>query len=113
MLGIVPFSVVGGLRELGERGPRPEDVGGTRWVIVCVRHHGQLRLAHFRWLSVACAGQVNAFPAGPPDRQTLVECVARSRFVGLYEGVLWGNVGLPGVVAVDGRSAAVGLTPLV
>ena len=56
-----------------------------------------------RWVSVACAGQVDAFPVGVPDRQALVECVARARFVGLYEGVLLGNVGLPLVVAVDGR----------
>ena len=32
-----------------------------------------------------------------------MECVARSRFVGLYAGVLLGKVGSPGVVAVDGR----------
>ena len=31
------------------------------------------------------------------------KCVARPRFVGLYEGVLLGKVGFPGVVAVDGR----------
>ena len=103
MLGLVPFSVVGGLRGSGERGPSPGDAGGIRWVIVRVRHHGPLRLAHIRWVSVACAGQVDAFPAGVPDRQALVECVARSRFVGLYKGVLLGKVSSPGVVAVDGR----------
>ena len=103
MLGLVPFSVVGGLGGSGERGPRPGDVGVIRWVIVRVRHHWPLRLAHIRCVSVACAGQVDAFPAGVPDRQALVECVARSRFVGLYEGVLLGKVGSPGVVAVDGR----------
>ena len=86
MLGPVPFSVVGALRGSRERGPRPGDVGGIHWVVVRVRHHGPPRLAHMRWVSVACAGQVDAFPVGVPDRQALVECVARSRFVGLYEG---------------------------
>ena len=46
---------------------------------------------------------VDAFPASLPDRQALVECVAQSPVVGLYEGVLLGKVGLPGVVAVDGQ----------
>ena len=32
------------------------------------------------------------------------ECVARSRVAGLYEGVLLGKAGLPGVIAVYGRS---------
>ena len=73
------------------------------WVIVRVRHHGPLRLAHIPWVSVACVRQVDAFHAGVPDRQALVECVARSRFVGLYEGVLLGKVGSSRVVAVDGR----------
>ena len=72
-------------------------------VIDRVRYHGLLRLAHIRWVCVACAGQVNAFPAGVPDRQALVECVAPSRVVGLYEGVLLGKACSPGVVAVDGR----------
>ena len=67
MLGLVPFTVVGGLWGSGERGPRPGDLGGIRWVIVSVRHHGLLRLAHIRWVSVACVGQVDAFPAGVPD----------------------------------------------
>ena len=101
MLGFASFSVVGGLRGFGERGPRPGDVGGTRWVIIHVRHHGPLRLAHIRWVSVACAGQVNTFPVGVPDQKALVDCVARSRFVGSYEGVLLGKVGSLGVVAVD------------
>ena len=103
MLGLVPFSDVGRLRGSGERGPRPGDVGGIRWVIFRVQHHGLLRLARIRWVSAACAGQVDAFPAGVPNRQALVERVARSRVVGLYEGVLLGKVGLPGVVAADGR----------
>ena len=102
MLGRVPLSVVGGLRGSRERCPRPGNVGGTRWVIVCVQHHGPLRLALFCLVSVACARQVDTFPAGVPDPQALVECVARSRFVGLYEGVLWGKVGSRGVVAVHG-----------
>ena len=103
MLGLVPFSDVRGLRGSGERGPRPGDVGGIRWVIVLVRHHWPLRLARIRWVSAACARQAHAFPAGVLDRQALVECVARSRVVGFYEGVLLGKVGLPGVAAVDGR----------
>ena len=103
MPGLVLFSDVGGLRGSGEHGPRPGDPGGIRWVIVLVRRHGPLRLARIRWVSAACAGQVDAFRAGVPDRQALVECVARWRVVGLYEGVLLGKVGLPGVVAVDGR----------
>ena len=102
MLGLVPFSVLGGLQGSWERGPRPGDVGEIRWVIVRFRHHGPLRVAHIGWVSVACAGQVDAFPAGVPDRQALVESVARSRVVRLYEGVLLGKVGSPGVVAVDG-----------
>ena len=103
MLGPVPISVVGGLRGCGERGPRPEDVGGIGWVFVRVRNLGLLRLAHIRWVCIACAKQVDAFPVSVPERQALVECVARSRFVGLYEEVLLGKVGSPGVVAVDGR----------
>ena len=103
MLRVVPFSVVGGLRGSGERGPCPGDVGGILWVIVRVRHHGPLRLAHIRWVSVACAGQVDAFPVGVDNLQAFGQCVARSRVVGLYEGVLLGKVGSPGVVAVAGR----------
>ena len=91
MLDPFPFFVVGGLRGSGEPGPRPVDVGGILWVIVRVRHHGPPRVAHMRWVSVACAGQVDAFPVGVPDRQALVECVAQSRFVGLYEGVFLGK----------------------
>ena len=103
MLGLVSFSVVGRLQGSRRRGPRPGEVGGIRWVIVRVRHHGPLRLAHICWVSVACGGQVEAFPAGVPDRQALVECVARSCVVGLYEGVLLGKVGSPQVVEVHGR----------
>ena len=54
-------------------------------------------------MSVARAGQVDIFPASVPDRQAVLECVARPRVVGLYKGVLLGEFGLPGVVAVDGR----------
>ena len=103
MLGPASFSVVDGLWGSGERGPRLGDVGGIRWDFVHVRHHGPLRLAHILWASIACAGQLDAFPVGVPDLQALVECGARSRFVGLYDGVLLGKVGSPGVVAVDGR----------
>ena len=102
MLGLAPFSVVDGLRGSRERGPRLGAVGGIRWVIVCVRHHGPLRLAHICRVSVACVGQVDAFPASVPDRQALVECVSRSHVIGLCEGVLSGKVGSPGVVVVDG-----------
>ena len=101
VLGAVPFSVAGSLRGSRERGPRPGDVGGIRWVVFRVQH--RLRLAPVCWVSVARAGQVDVFPAGVPDRQALVECVARSHSVGLYEGVLLGKVGSPGVVAVDDR----------
>ena len=75
---------------------------GIRSVIVRVRHHGPLRLARIRWVSAACAGQVDAYPAGVRDRQALVECVSRSHVVGLYEGVLLGKFGLLEVVAVVG-----------
>ena len=102
MLSLIPFSVVGRLWGSWERGPRPGDVGGIRWVIVLVRCLWPLRLAHIRWASVAHAAQVNAFPAGVPDVQELVECVAWLRVVGSYKGVLLGKVGLPWVVAVDG-----------
>ena len=81
--------------------PSPGGLG--RRVVVRVRHHGMPRLAHMRWVSVACAGQLDALPVSVPDRQALAECVARSRFVGLYEGVLLGKVGSPGVAVVDGR----------
>ena len=87
----------------GKRGPRPRDVGGGRWVFVRVRHHGLLRLASTLWVLVARAGQVDVFPAGVPDRQALLECFARPRVVGVYEGVLLGEVGLPGVVVVHGQ----------
>ena len=97
------FSVAGGFRGSGKRGPRRGDVGGGRWVVVRVRHHGLLRLASTPWVSVARAGQVDAFSAGVPDRQALLECVARPRVVGLYEGVFLGEVGSPGVVVVHGR----------
>ena len=93
MLGLVPLSVVGGLRGSRERGPGPGDVRGVRWVIVRVRRHQPLRLAHILRVSIACTGQVNALPAGVPDRQALVERVAQSRVVGLYEEVFLGEVG--------------------
>ena len=102
MLRPVLFSVVGGLRGSGERGPRLGDVGGILWVLFRVRHNGPLRLVHIRWVSVACAGQVDAFPVGVPDRQALFKCIAQSRFVRLYEGVLFGKVGSPEVIVVDG-----------
>ena len=54
--GAAPFSVAGGLRGSGKRGPRPGDVGGSRYVVVRVRHHGLLRLASTPWVSVARAG---------------------------------------------------------
>ena len=84
-----------------------------RWVSVCVRYHGLLRLACIRWVSAACVGQIDAFPASLSDQQALVQCVARSRVVGLYEGVPFGKAGWPGVVAVNGRSAAAGLASIV
>ena len=60
------------------------------------------KASHIRWVSVARTRQVDAFLAGVPDRQAFVECVAWSRVVGLCEGVLLGQLGSPGVVAVDG-----------
>ena len=101
--GLVLFSDVGGLRGSGERGPRPGDVGGIHSVIVRVQHDGPLRPARTRAVSATCAGQVEPFPAGVPDLHVLVECVARSRVVGSYEGVLFGEDGWSGVVAVDSR----------
>ena len=68
MSGLVLFSDVGGLRGSRERGPHLGDVGGIRWVIVRVRRHGPLRLALICWMSAACAGHVDAFPAGVPNR---------------------------------------------
>ena len=104
--GAAPFYDAGGLRGSRKSGPRPGpgDVGGIRWVFVRVRHHGLARLASILWASVARAGQVDIFPAGVPDGQALVECVARPRFVGLYEGVLLGKVSSPGVFAVVKRN---------
>ena len=67
-LGAIPCSVAGGLRRSGKRGPRPGDAGRICWVFVRVRHHGLLRLALILWVSVACAGQVDVFPAGVPNR---------------------------------------------
>ena len=101
--GAATFSVAGGSRGSGKRVPRPGDVGGGRLVFGRVRHHGLLRLASTLWVSVARAGQVDVLPAGVPDRQALLECVARPRVVGLYEGVLLGEAGSPGVVVVYGR----------
>ena len=85
---------------------------GFVWVrrIPCVssrvRHHGLLRLARIRWLSAACVGQFNAVRTGVADPHALVECVSRSRVVGLYEGVPLGKV-----VGVDGwfRSRCLGV----
>ena len=42
IMGLVPSSVLGELWGPGERGPRPGDVGGIRWVIVLVPRHGSL-----------------------------------------------------------------------
>ena len=107
--GLVLFSDVGGLRGSRERNPARGMWEGfvwvrrVRWISVCVRHHGLLRLARIRRLSATCVGQFDAFFTGVPDRQALVDCVAQWRVVGLYEGVPLGKVGLPGVVVVDGR----------
>ena len=103
MLGLVLFFDVGGMRGCGECGPCPGDLAGIWWVIVRVQHHGLLRPAGICLVSAACAGQVDALLAGVPDKQALVECVARSRVVRLYEWVLLGRVASPGVVTVGGR----------
>ena len=101
--GAAPFAVAGGLRGSGKRGPRPGDVGGSRWAFVRARHHGLLRLAPILQVSVARVGQVDVVPVGVSDRQALPGCVAQPRAVGLYKGVLSGGVGSPRVVAVYGR----------
>ena len=101
--GAAPFSVAGGLRGCGKCGPRPGDVGGGLSGFIRVRHHRLLRLASTPWVSVSVAGQVDPSPAGVPEQQALLECVARPRVVRLYEGVFLGEVGSPGVVVVRGR----------
>ena len=101
--GAAPFAVAAGLRGSGKRGPRPGDVGGSRWAFVRARYHGLLRLAPILRASVARVGQVDVAPVSVSDRQALSGCVVRPRVVGLYEGVLLGGVGSPGVVAVYGR----------
>ena len=101
--GAAPSAVAGGLRGSAKRGPRPGDVGGSRWVFVRARHHKLLRLAPILRVSVACVGQVDVVPVGVSGRQALLGCVARPRAVGLYKGVLLGGVCSPGVVAVYGR----------
>ena len=70
-------------------------------------------LSHMRWVSVARAARVDAFPVSVPHRQALAECVARSRFVGLYGGVLLGKVASPESSWLMAGSAAVGLTRLI
>ena len=95
--GATPFSVARGLRGSGKRGPRPGDVGGSRWVFVRVGHHGLLRLASTLRVSVACVGQVDVLPAGVAG----VCCAASRRWV--VRGVFLGEVGSPRAVVVYGR----------
>ena len=94
--GAAPFSVVSGLRGSGKRGSRPGDVGGSRWVFVRGPHHWLPRLASTLRISVACVGQVDIFSVGVPDRQALLECVARPCVVGLYQGSLWARLARSG-----------------
>ena len=63
VVALPPFLVAGG--SLGSRkcGPRPGNVGRGRRGRICVRHRGLLRPASTPWVSVVCAGQVDAVPA--------------------------------------------------
>ena len=108
--GAASFSVAGGLRGSGKRGPRPGDVGGSCWVFVRVRHHGLLRLAPTLLVSVACVGQVDVFPVGVSDQQVLLGCVARSCAGGLYKGSFWARLARPGLSWFMAQCAAVGVT---
>ena len=110
--GAAPFSVAGGLRGSGKRGPRPGDVGGSRWVFLRVRHHGPLRLAPSLRVSVARVGQDDVFPVGVSDRQVLLGCVARPCAVGLYKGSFWVRLVLPGLPWSMAECAAVGVTSI-
>ena len=83
--GAAPFAVAGGLRGSGRRGPRPGDVGGSRWAFVRARHHGLLRLAPTLRVSVASVGQVDVVPVGVSDRQVSLGCVAPPCAAGLYK----------------------------
>ena len=81
-------------------------------MFVRVRHHGLLRLASALPVSVACVGEFDFFPAGVPNRQALLECVARPRVVGLYEGPFWARLARPGSSLSMAESAAVGVTSI-
>ena len=113
MLGPVPYSVAGGTRGSMEPSPRPGDVGGTRWVVVRGQHHGPLTLAHIRWVSVACAGQVDALPAGMPDRRRWGSVLRGRALLGCTRGSSWARSARPGLSLLTAAFAAVGLTPLV
>ena len=109
-----PFSVAGGLRGLGKRGPRPGDVGGSRWIFVRVRHHGLLRLASTLWLSVARAGQVDVFllPVCPTDRRCW-SVLRRRALSGCTRGFSWARLARAGSSSLTVNSAAVGVTSMV
>ena len=111
--GAASFSVAGGSRGSGKTGPRPGDVGGSRWVFARVRHHGLLRLAPTLRVSVACVGQVDVFPVGVSDRQVLLGCVAQPCAVGLYKGSFWARLARLGSSWFMAECAAVGVTSIV
>ena len=110
--GAAPFAVAGGLRGSRRRGPRPGDVGGSRWAFVRARHHGLLRLAPTLRVSVARVGQVDVVPVGVSDRQVLLGCVAWPCAIGLYKGSFWAGLARPGSTWFMAECAVVGVTSI-
>ena len=110
--GSAPFSVAGGLRGSGKRGPGPGGVGGSRWAFVRARHHGLLRLAPNLRVSVARVGQVDVVPVGVSNRQVLLGCVAWPCAVGLYKGPFWAGLARPGSSRLMAECAVVGVTSI-
>ena len=110
--GAAPFAVAVGLRGSGKRGPRPGDVGGSRWAFVRARHHGLLRLAPSLRVSVARVGQVDVVPVGVSDGQVLLGFVARPCAVWLYKGSFWAGLARPGSSWFMAECAVVGVTSI-
>ena len=108
MSGPVLFSDVDGLRGSGERGPRPGDVGGINWfvesVFVLDIMGRRAAKASPHSLGVRCMSWTVRRLSRQRAPPTGVGGV--SRVVRLYEEVLPRKVGLPGVVAVYGRSCS-------
>ena len=107
-----PFRCCGRVAGSGRRGPRPVDVGGTRWAFVHAPHHGPLRLAPTLRVSVARVGQVDVVPVGVSDRQVLLGCVARPCAVGLYRGSFWAGLTRPGSSWFMAECAVVGVASI-